>query len=232
MFLDRDNDDDDPKRAARRPMLAFILVTLAVGAAASAFTKPNITGWYDRLIQPAYAPPDWVFPPVWTTLYVVMAVAAWRVWRKTGLNSIEIISYAGQLVLNFAWCGIFFRPAPDGSGTGGNPGPGSGDPGHHDPVLPPRLAGRNVVPALSGLEPVRHPAYLWILGSESLTRDGAKRAVSGLGFGERLPIYPQRSVWALARYLVLSRVSKGWAGGRRKGQDPMPKEEDNKAWLK
>ena len=105
MFLDR---DDDPKRAARRPMLAFILVTLAVGAAASAFTQPQIAGWYDRLIHPAYAPPDWVFPFAWTGLYIVMAVAAWRVWRKTGLNSVEIFFYAGQLVANFAWCGIFF----------------------------------------------------------------------------------------------------------------------------
>jgi benzodiazapine receptor len=109
MFLARDNDDDDdPRRAARRPMLAFILVTLAVGAAASAFTEPQIATWYDHLIRPAYAPPDWVFPLVWTTLYVVMAVAAWRVWRTAGLNSVEIISYAMQLVLNFAWCGIFF----------------------------------------------------------------------------------------------------------------------------
>jgi len=109
MFLDRDDDgDEDPRRAARRPMLAFILVTLAVGTAASVFTEPNISGWYDRLIHPAYAPPDWIFPPVWTALYVVMAVAAWRVWKRTGLNSVEIISYAGQLVLNFAWCGLFF----------------------------------------------------------------------------------------------------------------------------
>jgi benzodiazapine receptor len=113
MFLDRDNDrdddrDNDPGRAARRPMLAFILVTLAVGAAASAFTEPQIATWYDHLIQPAYAPPDWIFPIVWTTLYVVMAVAAWRVWRHTGLNSTPMIFYAGQLVLNFAWCGIFF----------------------------------------------------------------------------------------------------------------------------
>ena len=92
----------------KRPMRAFILVTLAVGAAASAFTQPNIAGWYDRLIHPAYAPPDWIFAPVWTVLYVVMAVAAWRVWRQTSLNSIPMIFYAGQLVLNFAWCGIFF----------------------------------------------------------------------------------------------------------------------------
>jgi tryptophan-rich sensory protein len=109
MFLDRGEDhDEDPKRAARRPMLGFILVTLAVGAAASAFTEPQIAPWYDHLIQPAYAPPDWIFPPVWTALYVVMAVAAWRVWKQAGLNSIPIIFYAGQLVLNFAWCGLFF----------------------------------------------------------------------------------------------------------------------------
>jgi len=105
MFLDR---DDDPKRAARRPMLAFILGTLAVGAAASVFTEPNIAGWYDHLINPSYAPPDWIFPPVWTGLYIVMAVAAWRVWKQAGLNSTPIIFYAGQLVLNFAWCGLFF----------------------------------------------------------------------------------------------------------------------------
>jgi tryptophan-rich sensory protein len=109
MFLDRDDDPGkDLGRAARRPMLAFILVTLAVGAAASAFTEPQIATWYDHLIRPAYAPPDFVFPLVWTTLYVVMAVAAWRVWKHTGLNSTPIILYALQLVLNFAWCGIFF----------------------------------------------------------------------------------------------------------------------------
>jgi len=109
MFLDRDeNHDKDLGRAARRPMLAFVLVTLVVGSAASAFTQPQIATWYLHLIHPSYAPPDWVFAPVWTTLYVVMAVAAWRVWRHTGLNSTEIIFYAGQLILNFAWSGIFF----------------------------------------------------------------------------------------------------------------------------
>jgi tryptophan-rich sensory protein len=109
MFLDRSEDpENDRGRAERRPLLAFILVTLLVGAGASVFTEPQIPTWYAGLVHPFYAPPNWVFAPVWTTLYVVMAAAAWRVWRITGLNSLEIITYAFQLVLNFAWSGIFF----------------------------------------------------------------------------------------------------------------------------
>jgi benzodiazapine receptor len=101
-------DDDDPKRAARRPMLAFILVTLLVGASASIFTEPSIPTWYAALRHPAIAPPNGVFAPVWTTLYVLMAVAAWRVWRITSTRSIEMIAYGVQLALNFAWSAIFF----------------------------------------------------------------------------------------------------------------------------
>jgi len=100
--------DDDPKRAARRPLLTFILVTLLVGAAASVFTAPAIPTWYAALARPAFAPPNWVFAPVWTTLYVLMAVAAWRVWRISGTRSKEMAAYGVQLALNFAWCVIFF----------------------------------------------------------------------------------------------------------------------------
>jgi benzodiazapine receptor len=104
-FLDS---DDDPKLANRRPLLFFQLVTLAVGASASVFTEPNITTWYAGLTHPSFAPPNWVFAPVWTTLYVLMAVAAWRVWRITGTRSLEIGAYAVQLIFNFAWSAIFF----------------------------------------------------------------------------------------------------------------------------
>jgi tryptophan-rich sensory protein len=100
--------DDDPKRAARRPLLAFILVTLAVGAGASVFTDPSISTWYANLVHPAIAPPNWVFAPVWTTLYVLMAGAAWRVWRITGTRAKEMTAYGVQLALNFAWSAIFF----------------------------------------------------------------------------------------------------------------------------
>ena len=100
--------DEDPKRTARRPLLFFLLATLAVGALASLFTEPSIPTWYAGLAHPSFAPPNWVFAPVWTTLYVLMAVAAWRVWRVTGTRSTEMAVYALQLVFNFAWSAIFF----------------------------------------------------------------------------------------------------------------------------
>ena len=100
--------DDDPKRRARRPLLLFILATLAVGAAGTVVTGPNIQNWYDGLAHPAFAPPDWVFAPVWTTLYVLMAVAAWRAWRVRGLKSPALIAYGVQLALNLGWCVVFF----------------------------------------------------------------------------------------------------------------------------
>lgn len=103
-----DSTDDDPKRANRRPLLFFILVTSAVGASASVFTEPNIAGWYAGLVHPSFAPLNWVFAPVWTTLYVLMAVAAWRVWRLTGTRSVEVGAYVLQLIFNFAWSAIFF----------------------------------------------------------------------------------------------------------------------------
>ena len=92
----------------RRPLLLFVLVTVAVGALGSIFTQPNIPTWYAQLNHPSITPPNWVFGPVWSTLYVMMAVAAWRVWRITGLKSREILAWTVQLALNFAWSAIFF----------------------------------------------------------------------------------------------------------------------------
>jgi len=74
-----DSADDDPKRANRRPLLFFFLFTSPLGGAAMVFTEPNIAGWYAGLVHPSFAPPNWAFAPVWTTLYIVMAVAASRV---------------------------------------------------------------------------------------------------------------------------------------------------------
>ena len=97
-----------PDRTSRRPLLIFILVTVAIGTLGSLFTQPNIPTWYAQLNPPSITPPNWVFAPVWTTLYVLMAVAAWRVWRITGLKSVEILAWGVQLALNFAWSAIFF----------------------------------------------------------------------------------------------------------------------------
>jgi benzodiazapine receptor len=99
---------EDPKQAQRRPLYYFLIVTLGVGAVASLFTEPSIPTWYAGLHHPAIVPPTFLFAPVWTALYILMAVAAWRVWRKTGLKSLEMAAFGLQLALNFAWSAIFF----------------------------------------------------------------------------------------------------------------------------
>ena len=98
----------DKNPAKNRAFKYFLIVTLLVGAVGSLFTEPNIATWYADLKHPAIAPPNWVFAPVWTTLYILMAWSAWRVWRVTGLRSIEMLAFAIQLALNMAWSIIFF----------------------------------------------------------------------------------------------------------------------------
>jgi tryptophan-rich sensory protein len=100
--------DDDPRRAKRRPLYLFLIATLAVGASASVFTEPNIATWYAGLNHPAIAPPNWVFAPVWTTLYIMIAIAGWLAWKRAGLKSLEMAAFAIQLALNFAWSLVFF----------------------------------------------------------------------------------------------------------------------------
>ena len=98
----------DKNPVKNRAFKYFLVVTLAVGAAGSLFTETNIASWYAGLAHPDIAPPNWLFAPVWTTLYIAMAYAAWRVWRTTGLKSIEMLAFGVQLGLNLAWSAIFF----------------------------------------------------------------------------------------------------------------------------
>jgi benzodiazapine receptor len=101
MFFSREEGSGD------RPLLVFVLLALLVGGSASLFTAPAIPTWYAGLNKPDFTPPDWLFAPVWTALYVLMGVAASRVWKQTGFG-IEIGFWAGQLALNFLWSAIFF----------------------------------------------------------------------------------------------------------------------------
>ena len=87
-------------------LFALLAATLAVGFVASLATVPNIPGWYAGLHKPGFNPPNGVFAPVWTILYLLMAIAAWRVWRKAGLRPLGL--NALQLVLNGAWSFVFF----------------------------------------------------------------------------------------------------------------------------
>ncbi len=85
--------------------LAGWLVLCFGAAAVGARFKPGT--WYAGLRKPAWNPPSWLFAPVWTLLYAMMAVAAWLVWRETGLSR-EIGLFVLQLVLNALWSWLFF----------------------------------------------------------------------------------------------------------------------------
>ncbi|MBT8079858.1 MAG: tryptophan-rich sensory protein [Gammaproteobacteria bacterium] len=78
----------------------------AVGARASIEAR----SFYSQLVQPEWAPPPWLFGPVWTVLYAMMAVAAWLVWRSCGFrgNHIALALFFVQLALNALWSWLFF----------------------------------------------------------------------------------------------------------------------------
>ena len=91
-------------------LVLFIVVCLAVAGLGSLFTTPQTApgGWYETLQKPFFTPPNWLFGPVWTFLYISMAVAGWLVWRRTGFSGTPMALFAIQLALNLAWSMIFF----------------------------------------------------------------------------------------------------------------------------
>ena len=92
-------------------LITAIAICELTGILGSVFTASSVSTWYTTLIKPAFAPPNWVFGPVWTTIFALMGVAAFLVWRA-GLHRRDVrIALAigvAQLVLNFLWSVIFF----------------------------------------------------------------------------------------------------------------------------
>lgn len=96
-----------------RPLLtlaAAVLVCELVGITGAVFTATGVESWYATLERPELAPPNWVFGPVWTTLYALMGVAAWLVWREGRGRELQVALglFGVQLALNFAWSFVFF----------------------------------------------------------------------------------------------------------------------------
>ena len=91
-------------------LAAFIVLTQATGFLGALATTPAVPTWYAGLARPSLAPPNWVFGPVWTTLYVLMAVAAWLIWRlpPSPQRRTALVLFALQLALNTLWSFLFF----------------------------------------------------------------------------------------------------------------------------
>jgi translocator protein len=91
-------------------LIAFVLLCLAVSAIGGLITASSVGGWYQALEKPPFNPPDGVFAPVWTVLYLSMAVAGWLVWRRAGLRGARRAYrlFLGQLALNLLWTALFF----------------------------------------------------------------------------------------------------------------------------
>jgi len=92
-------------------LLFWFALCFGVAGVSGSWTASEIPAWYRTLDRPAIAPPNWVFAPVWTLLYALMSVAAWRAWESapSHLRTWGLVLFLAQLALNFAWSFIFFR---------------------------------------------------------------------------------------------------------------------------
>lgn len=90
--------------------VVFIALCLIVEIIGSFWTKETVTTWYPTLIKPSWTPPNWIFGPVWSTLYVMIAVSGWLIYRAeySHKRTIALILYGSQLALNFIWSFLFF----------------------------------------------------------------------------------------------------------------------------
>ncbi|MBT8143257.1 MAG: tryptophan-rich sensory protein [Gammaproteobacteria bacterium] len=85
-------------------LAGFLVVVFAIAGVGAMFTPGQ---WYETLAKPEWNPPNWIFGPVWTVLYVMIAVAGWLVWQREGVG-VAMGLYAAQLVCNAAWSWLFF----------------------------------------------------------------------------------------------------------------------------
>lgn len=90
--------------------LGWFVLCFAAAGIGSAFTTPQIASWYAELNKPSFNPPNWIFGPVWSTLYLMMAISAWLVWRTATWKQAPVALglFCVQLALNTVWSILFF----------------------------------------------------------------------------------------------------------------------------
>ena len=88
--------------------LLFALITYSASAIGGMATISFKEPWYSLLIKPSFNPPDWIFAPVWTTLYLMMTIAIWIFWHSKGRNMNTVFIYFIHLIINTTWSVVFF----------------------------------------------------------------------------------------------------------------------------
>jgi benzodiazapine receptor len=88
-----------------RVLVLFVVLVLGGGLVIGWLTAPG--AWYAQLAKPSFNPPNWIFGPVWSLLYVLIAVAGWRTWRRDAGGATMKLWWT-QLALNFLWSPVFF----------------------------------------------------------------------------------------------------------------------------
>lgn len=98
------------KKYFRLSLFIFIFVCLAVEIFASYWTNQTVSTWYPELKKPHWSPPGWIFGPVWTMLYIMIAISGWLIYQAEPAHrrSVALALYGGQLVLNCIWSFFFF----------------------------------------------------------------------------------------------------------------------------
>ncbi|MBP2476872.1 tryptophan-rich sensory protein [Crossiella equi] len=90
----------------------YLLASYGVAGVAGISARYGVLDWYDRAPKPFFTPPNWVFPPVWTAMYGLVAVAAWQLWIHRDTHPLEVSrglwQWWTQLMLNLAWTPMFF----------------------------------------------------------------------------------------------------------------------------
>jgi benzodiazapine receptor len=91
-------------------LVGFVALCLVVSGLGGAVTATSVDAWYQTIEKPPFNPPDWLFAPVWISLFIMMAIAGWRIWRRAGFGTekVAFALFATQLVLNLAWSVFFF----------------------------------------------------------------------------------------------------------------------------
>ena len=90
------------------PCLVGVILCLAIASLSGWISASSVGNWYQQLHQPSFTPPDWLFGPVWTVLYIMIGIAGGLLWQQRPAFPNALTIYVVQLLLNFSWSFIFF----------------------------------------------------------------------------------------------------------------------------